>query len=162
MAETGDSTNILSLVNNTIELPTMPEVLVKLNEVMADPEQVRFAYAGGLSACMNLDLWLAQLTGKPVQVAWSREDEFFHDSFRPAAVVQIRSGLEKNLNLSFWDYHVYFAGDRGAEQFYDIAHHRTSSHGGIWGVSPGVHPFAVGAWRAPGRYYRMVNGHRTL
>ncbi len=92
---------------------------------------------------------LAKHTGKPVQVAWSREDEFFHDSFRPAAVVQIRSGLEKNLNLSFWDYHVYFAGDRGAEQFYDIAHHRTSSHGGIWGVSPGIHPFAVGAWRAP-------------
>ena len=92
---------------------------------------------------------LAKLTGRPVQVAWSREDEFFHDSFRPAAVVQIRSGLEQNLNLSFWDYHVYFAGDRGAEQFYDIAHHRTSSHGGLWGVSSGVHPFAVGAWRAP-------------
>ncbi|MCR9244610.1 MAG: HDOD domain-containing protein [bacterium] len=37
-AETGQSTNILSLVNNTIELPTMPEVLLKLNEVMANPE----------------------------------------------------------------------------------------------------------------------------
>ncbi|MCA8950027.1 MAG: HDOD domain-containing protein [Planctomycetes bacterium] len=35
---TGQSTNILSLVNNTIELPTMPEVLLKLNEVMANPE----------------------------------------------------------------------------------------------------------------------------
>jgi isoquinoline 1-oxidoreductase len=92
---------------------------------------------------------LSKLTGKPVQVAWSREDEFFHDSFRPAAVVQIRSGLDKNQQLSFWDYHVYFAGDRGAEQFYDIAHHRTSSYGGLWGVSPDVHPFAVGAWRAP-------------
>jgi predicted metalloprotease with PDZ domain len=33
-------------------------------EVMADANQVRFAYAGGVSACMNLDLWLAQLTGK--------------------------------------------------------------------------------------------------
>ena len=32
----GPSTNILGLVNNTIELPTMPEVLVKLNEVMAN------------------------------------------------------------------------------------------------------------------------------
>lgn len=29
------SSNILGLVNSTIELPTMPEVLVKLNEVMA-------------------------------------------------------------------------------------------------------------------------------
>lgn len=34
----GQQTNILSLVNSTIELPTMPEVLVKLNEVMADPD----------------------------------------------------------------------------------------------------------------------------
>jgi HD-like signal output (HDOD) protein len=34
----GQSTNILGLVNSTIELPTMPEVLVKLNEVMASPD----------------------------------------------------------------------------------------------------------------------------
>lgn len=34
----GPSTNILGLVNNTIELPTMPEVLLKLNDVMADPD----------------------------------------------------------------------------------------------------------------------------
>lgn len=38
MSQAGQSTNILGLVNNTIELPTMPEVLVKLNEVMADPD----------------------------------------------------------------------------------------------------------------------------
>jgi len=38
MSQAGPSTNILSLVNNTIELPTMPEVLLKLNEVMADPD----------------------------------------------------------------------------------------------------------------------------
>lgn len=34
----GPSTNILGLVNNTIELPTMPEVLLKLNDVIADPD----------------------------------------------------------------------------------------------------------------------------
>jgi HD-like signal output (HDOD) protein len=32
------STNILGLVNSTIELPTMPEVLVKLNEVITKPD----------------------------------------------------------------------------------------------------------------------------
>ena len=92
---------------------------------------------------------LAKITGRPLQVAWSREDEFFHDSFRPAAVVKLRSGLNDEGRISFWEYHVYFAGDRGAEQFYSIPHHRTFSHGGIWGVPEGVHPFAVGAWRAP-------------
>lgn len=35
---TGQPTNILSLVNDTIELPTMPEVLLRLNEVMANPD----------------------------------------------------------------------------------------------------------------------------
>ncbi|MCA8966895.1 MAG: HDOD domain-containing protein [Planctomycetes bacterium] len=35
---TGPSTNILGLVNNTIELPTMPEVLVRLNEVMSNAD----------------------------------------------------------------------------------------------------------------------------
>jgi HD-like signal output (HDOD) protein len=34
-ATSGTSTNILALVNETIELPTMPEVLSKLNAVMA-------------------------------------------------------------------------------------------------------------------------------
>lgn len=34
----GPSTQILGLVNNTIELPTMPEVLLKLNDVIADPD----------------------------------------------------------------------------------------------------------------------------
>lgn len=34
-----DSTaSILTLVNRTLELPTLPEVLVRLNEVMADPD----------------------------------------------------------------------------------------------------------------------------
>lgn len=92
---------------------------------------------------------LAKITGKPVQVAWSRSDEFFHDSFRPAAVVNVHSGVSGDGRLSYWDYGVYFAGDRGAPHFYDIPHHATTMYGGLWGVPSGVHPFAVGAWRAP-------------
>jgi CO/xanthine dehydrogenase Mo-binding subunit len=92
---------------------------------------------------------LARLTGKPVQVAWSRNEEFFYDSFRPAAVVKIRSGATEHGDMRFWDYHVYFAGDGGAAQFYDIPNHRTVSYGGGWSGSPGSHPFATGAWRSP-------------
>ncbi len=91
---------------------------------------------------------LAKLTGKPVQVAWTREEEFFFDSFRPAAVVKIKSGITKKGKLNFWDYHVYFAGERGSQQFYNIPNHSTSVHGSGWGG--GAHPFATGAWRAPG------------
>ena len=91
---------------------------------------------------------LARLAGKPVQVAWSREEEFFDDSFRPAAVVRIRSGITDSGSIALWDYHVYFAGSRGSQHFYDIADHATVSHGSSRGAGP-AHPFATGAWRAP-------------
>jgi nicotinate dehydrogenase subunit B len=92
---------------------------------------------------------LAKATGRPVQVMWLREEEFFNDTFRPAAVVKIDAGLDAGGKLAFWDYAVRFAGDRGAAHFYVIPHHRTSSVGAFSGPA-GVHPFGVGAWRAPG------------
>lgn len=93
---------------------------------------------------------LAKAVEKPVQVAWSREEEFFNDTFRPAAVVKIKSGITEAGKIVLWDYGVFFAGDRGSRQFYDISHHRTVSSGGGWrGSSGGVHPFGTGAWRAP-------------
>jgi len=92
---------------------------------------------------------LAKLTGKPVQVAWSRREEFFYDTFRPAAIVKIKSGITRSGKLTLWDYGVYFAGQRGSEQFYDIPHHRTMVYGSGWQGSPGSHPFSTGAWRAP-------------
>jgi CO/xanthine dehydrogenase Mo-binding subunit len=51
--------------------------------------------------------------------------------------------------IVFWNYDVYFAGSRGAEQFYHIPHHRELSHGHYTGI-PGAHPFSTGPWRAPG------------
>ena len=92
---------------------------------------------------------LAKATGRPVQVMWSREEEFFHDTFRPAAVVKIRSGIDAAGKMAFWDYSVFCAGDRGAPHFYTIPHHRTAASGTFQGP-PGLHPFGVGAWRAPG------------
>jgi nicotinate dehydrogenase subunit B len=95
---------------------------------------------------------LAKLTGKPVQVAWSRADEFFWDTFRPAAVVKIKSGTDSGGKIVLWDYAVYFAGERSSAQFYDIPHHRTlvaGEWGGGGGGAPSAHPFGVGAWRAP-------------
>ena len=93
---------------------------------------------------------LAKITGKPVQVAWSRQEEFFYDTFRPAAVVKIKSGMTKAGKLTLWDYAVHFAGSRGSQHFYDIPHHSTVALG-EWGGGgePGAHPFAVGPWRAP-------------
>jgi nicotinate dehydrogenase subunit B len=92
---------------------------------------------------------LAKNTGRPVQVFWTREDEFFWDTYRPAAIVKIRSGITENGAPAFWDYRVYYAGARGSAQPYDIPHHRTVAHSRGWRGPPGSHPFATGAWRAP-------------
>jgi isoquinoline 1-oxidoreductase len=93
---------------------------------------------------------LAKATGKPVQVMWSREEEFFYDTFRPAAIVKINSGVDDAGKMAFWDYDVYFAGERGAPQFYTVPNHRTASRGSGFGGPASAHPFATGAWRAPG------------
>jgi isoquinoline 1-oxidoreductase len=93
---------------------------------------------------------LAKIVGKPVQVVWDRAEEFFYDTFRPAAVVKIRSGLTSAGKICLWDYTVYCAGDREAKQFYDVPHQRTVSAGGWQGGNPeGLHPFGIGPWRAP-------------
>lgn len=96
---------------------------------------------------------LAKITAKPVQVSYDREEDFFQTAFRPAAVVKIKSGIDGAGKITLWDYKVYCAGDRGAEQYYDVPHNliRTygSSMGGMFGA-PSQHPFPTGTWRAPG------------
>ena len=92
---------------------------------------------------------LAKITGRPVQVMWSRKEEFFFDTFRPAAIVKIRSGLAAEGKVAFWKYDTYFAGPRGLEQFYAFPHHRSTSFVHYSGLT-GTHPFATGPWRAPG------------
>jgi len=92
---------------------------------------------------------LAKIVGRPVQVAWTRAEEFFLDTFRPAALVKIRAGTDGKGRLALWDYGVYFAGERGSRHFYDIPHHRTRAFGQSWRGAQGTHPFRTGAWRAP-------------
>ncbi|HXY96785.1 MAG TPA: molybdopterin cofactor-binding domain-containing protein [Steroidobacteraceae bacterium] len=97
---------------------------------------------------------LAQLCGRPVQVAWDRSEEFFYDRFDPAAVVEIASGVDAARRVAFWDFTVYAAGERGAAHVYDIPDLRVRSGGGMsyeQSASPEqLHPFEVGPWRAPG------------
>jgi nicotinate dehydrogenase subunit B len=88
---------------------------------------------------------LAKITGKPVVVAWTRQEEFFYDTFRPAAVVRITSGMDKTGTITFWEFNTYYAGSRGSETIYNVPNARTTNYSG----GP-VHPFGTGAWRAPG------------
>ena len=92
---------------------------------------------------------LSKMTGSPVQVVWSREEEFFYDTFMPAAAVTISSGIDKSNRMAFWDYAVFFAGDRSSQNIYNVPHLRTISRGSSFGGG-GPHPFGTGAWRGPG------------
>jgi len=93
---------------------------------------------------------LAVITGKPVCVAWSRAEEFFHDTFDPAAVVKLASALDAAGKITLWDYHVVAAGMRGAELFYDVPNVLLRASGGWRGAGAEMHPFAIGPWRGPG------------
>jgi len=127
-----------------------------------DPKDVRVItpYLGGGFGGKSVDRHaidaarLAQISGKPVQVAWDRADEFFYDSFDPACVVKIVSGLDRGGRVSLWDYCVYAAGERASNHLYQIPNLRIRSAGapsyGTAAVADPVHPFAVGPWRAPG------------
>ncbi|MBE2214623.1 MAG: xanthine dehydrogenase family protein molybdopterin-binding subunit [Opitutaceae bacterium] len=92
---------------------------------------------------------LARAAGVPVQVMRSREEEFFLDTFRPAAKIKIASGIDDAGAMTFWDYEVIAAGERGSAQFYSVPHHRTVARPSGWTGPAGSHPFATGAWRAP-------------
>ena len=95
---------------------------------------------------------LAWKAGAPVQVVWDRREEFFLDTFRPAAVVRIRAGLDPAGRIAFWDCRVAGTSDREAEIGYVLPAKRFASTGdsGDLGTSgTGLHPFATGAWRAP-------------
>jgi nicotinate dehydrogenase subunit B len=96
---------------------------------------------------------LAKIAGRPVQVAWSRQEEFFNDTFRPAALYDVRAGLDAAGKIVLWDYKNFHAGSRSSQPVYDIPHKRVLGYGGGWGGGEGavpVHPFGTGAWRGPG------------
>jgi isoquinoline 1-oxidoreductase len=92
---------------------------------------------------------ITKLTGKPVMVSWTREEEFFYDTLRSAGLNKVRSGIDKEGKITFWDFSVYCAGDRGSDTIYDVPHQKTTVFD-QGENDPQVHPFATGPWRAPG------------
>ncbi len=91
---------------------------------------------------------LAKIAKKPVQLAWSREDEFFYDTFRPAAVVKIKSGITDSGKIVAWNYDIYGMGGRGSQLFYNVPNHRTTVCRELKNDEK-MHPLLTGPWRAP-------------
>ncbi len=132
---------------------TQPQVARALN---LRPEDVRIItpYVGGgfggkSAGQQSVEAArLSQIVGKPVHVAWTRAEEFFYDTFRPAAVVKVASGVDAGGKVTLWDYQVYAAGGRGSDITDDFPNRRVRVYGGR--DREHYHPFATGPWRAPG------------
>ena len=119
---------------------------VPLEKVLVKPILLGGGFGGKTSNDQAIEAaLLAKESGTPVQLAWTREEEFMYDKFRPAAVMQIKAGVNKAGKIIAWKYNIYCAGNRGVNDFYGIPNLRVALYD-----KKGIHPFGTGAWRAPG------------
>ncbi len=91
---------------------------------------------------------IAKVVKKPVMVVWTREDEFYNDTFHPAGVIRIKSGIDKTGKIMLWDYSLYYGGSRGSDTVYDVPNAKTTIYSQQKDAMQ-IHPFSTGAWRAP-------------
>jgi len=100
------------------------------------PEQVRVimpdmgsGYGGKHTGeCALEAARLAKAAGKPVKLEWTREEEFTWAYFRPAGVIEIRSGARRDGTLVAWEHHNYNSGPSGIGTPYAVAAHVERYH----------------------------------
>jgi len=83
---------------------------------------------------------LAKAANKPVKLIWSREEEFTWAYFRPAGVIDIRSGITRDGLITAWEFHNYNSGPSAIETPYDVARHSAQFH-------PSDSPLRQGSYR---------------
>jgi isoquinoline 1-oxidoreductase len=71
---------------------------------------------------------LARAANKPVKVVWSREEEFTWAYFRPAGVIDIKSGVKNDGTITAWEFHNYNSGGSGIDLKYDIPNKSIQFH----------------------------------
>jgi nicotinate dehydrogenase subunit B len=71
---------------------------------------------------------LARAAGRPVRVFWTREEEFSWAYFRPAGVIEIKSGIASDGKLTAWEFHNYNSGMSAIETPYVVSNRRIEFH----------------------------------
>jgi CO/xanthine dehydrogenase Mo-binding subunit len=71
---------------------------------------------------------LAKSAGKPVKLVWTREEEFTWAYFRPAGVIDIKSGVKNDGTITAWEFHNYNSGPAGIQIKYDIPNNDIRFH----------------------------------
>lgn len=83
---------------------------------------------------------LAKAAGKPVKLTWTREEEFTWAYFRPAGVIDIKSGVKNDGSITAWEFHNYNSGASGIQIKYDIPNNDIRFH-------PSNSPLKQGSYR---------------
>jgi isoquinoline 1-oxidoreductase len=101
-------------------------------------------YPAGLEAAR-----LAKAAGRPVRVAYSRAEDTAWGSFRPAALIEVKSGFKSDGTIVAWEFNAYHAGERavigrrGSETPYDVPNATVT-------VYSSESPLRVGSYRSLG------------
>lgn len=82
----------------------------------------------------------ARAAGKPVKLTWSREEEFTWAYFRPAGVIQVKSGVKNDGIITAWEFHNYNSGPSAIQPKYEIANQHIEFH-------PSDSPLRQGSYR---------------
>jgi nicotinate dehydrogenase subunit B len=71
---------------------------------------------------------LAKAARRPVKLQWTRGEEFTWAYFRPAGVIEIRSGARKDGAITSWQYHNYNSGNAAIRSPYNIPNQVAEFH----------------------------------
>ena len=92
---------------------------------------------------------LAKAAGKPVKLVWTREEEFTWAYFRPAGVIEVKSGMRSDGTLLAWEYDNYNSGPAAIRTPYQVPNQRVEYH-------PADTPLRQGSYRglaAPANFF---------
>ena len=71
---------------------------------------------------------LARAAARPVKIIWTREEEFTWAYFRPAGVIEIKSGVGADGSLTAWEFHNYNSGASAIETPYVVPNQHIQFH----------------------------------
>ncbi len=71
---------------------------------------------------------LAKAAGHPVKLQWTREEEMTWAYFRPAAVIEVRSGAGRDGVITNWQFHNYNSGGAALRSPYNIPNQIAEFH----------------------------------
>ncbi len=87
------------------------------------------AYGGKHTADAALEAArLARAANRPVKLVWTREEEFTWSYFRPAGVIEMKSGISADGKLTAWEFHNYNSGGSGIQTPYDVGNQLIQFH----------------------------------